>query len=120
MQEIAKRLSEIEDVRHSSYIKYKLGDVLAIILCGLDSLEDLHIFAKSHAEYWKEHLGMDNVPSRATLGRIMSLVDGDAVGKIMLEVMQQQLGISGNVVAVDGKAVRSTSKKMNRIPHCKS
>lgn len=115
MQEIAKKLSEIEDVRHSSYIKYKLGDVLVIILCGvlcgLDSLEDLHIFAKSHAEYWKEQLGMENIPSRATLGRILSLVDGDAVGKIMVEVMQQQLGISGDVVAVDGKAVRSTSKK---------
>ncbi len=100
MHEIAKRLSEIEDVSHSSYIKYQLGDVLVIILCGvlcgLDILEDLHIFAKSHAEYWKEQLGLENVPSRATLGRILSLVDGDAVGKIMVEVMQQQLGISGH------------------------
>lgn len=119
MQEIAKKLSEIDDVRHSSYIKYNLGNVLTIILCGvlcgLDSLESLHIFAENHAEYWKKQLNMEEVPSRATFGRILSLVDGDAVGKIMVELMQEQLGISGNIVAVDGKAVCSTSKKAE--PH---
>lgn len=112
---MSKKLSEINDIRHSSYIKYNLGDILTIILsgvlCGLDSLESLHIFAESHADYWEEHLGMKTVPSRATFGRILSLVDGDAVGKIMVELMQEQLGLSGKVVAVDGKAVCSTSQK---------
>lgn len=115
MQEIAKKLCEIEDDRHSSYIKYQLGDILTIVLsgvlCGLDSLESLHIFAENHADYWKKELKLEEVPSKATFGRILSLVDGDAVGKIMVELMQEQLGISGKVAAVDGKAVCSTGKK---------
>lgn len=115
MKRISKKLGEIEDMRHGSYIKYKLGDLLTIILCGvlcgLDSLESLHIFAKSHASYWKSQLGLDTVPSRATLGRIICIVDGDAVGKVIVQLMKEQFGIGGTVVAVDGKAVCSTGKK---------
>lgn len=115
MKRISEKLGEIEDVRHESYIKYRLGDLLTIILCGvlcgLDSLESLHIFAESHANIWKNQLGLDTVPSKATLGRILCIIDGDAVGKVMLELMKEQLGVSGTVVAVDGKAVCSTGKK---------
>lgn len=114
MEKIVEKLSDIEDPRHSGYIKYKLADVLCIILCavlcGLDELEGLHIFAESNRSFWEERLGLANVPSKSTFGRILNLVDADAVGKAMSEVLQERFGTKGNVVAVDGKAVRSTSK----------
>ena len=50
MEEIRARMSTIEDPRHQSYVKYALADILIIImcavLCGLDTLGDLVIYAK--------------------------------------------------------------------------
>ena len=51
MEEIRARMSEIEDPRHQSYVKYPLADILIIImcavLCGLDTLGDLVVYAKT-------------------------------------------------------------------------
>jgi predicted transposase YbfD/YdcC len=114
MEEIVQRFTSIEDPRHSGYIKYKLADVLSIILCavlcGLDDLESLHVFAESNRSLWAERLGLTRIPSKSTFGRILSMVDADAVGKAMAEILQERFGTNGNVVAVDGKAVCSTGK----------
>lgn len=114
MREIAEKFEEVIDTRNRSYIEYKLCDLLTIILCavlcGMDTLEALTVFANEHAAYWKEQLGMEKIPSRATFGRTLQFMDGDAIGKVMVELLQEQLGISGKVVAVDGKAICSTSK----------
>ncbi len=114
MEEIVQKFTVIEDPRHSGYIKYKLADVLSIImcgvLCGLDDLESLHVFAESNRSLWEERLGLTSVPSKSTFGRILNVVDADAVGKVMSEILQERFGTKGNVVAVDGKAVCSTSK----------
>lgn len=114
MKRIAEEFAEIVDERHASYVKYCLVDILTIIfcgvLCGVDSLESLHIFAVNYAAYWKSELGMDSVPSRATLGRILCTVDGDAVGRVMVRLLRERFGVSGEVVAVDGKAICSTGK----------
>jgi len=114
MKEIVQKFTVIEDPRQSGYIKYKLADVLSIImcavLCGLDDLESLHVFAESNRSLWEEHLGLTSVPSKSTFARILNVVDTDAVGKVMSEILQKRFGTEGNVVAVDGKAVCSTSK----------
>ncbi len=55
-------------------------------------------------------MGLTSVPSKSTFARILSIVDADAVGKAISEILQERFGTKGNVVAVDGKAVCSTSK----------
>ncbi len=114
MEKLVEKLSMIKDPRHFGYIKYKLADVLSIILCavlcGLDELEDLYVFAQSNRRIWEERLGLMSVPSKAIFGRILNLVDADAVDKAMSKILQERFGTKGDVVAVDGKAVRSTSK----------
>lgn len=114
MEKIIEKLSDIKDTRHSGYIKYKLADVLSIILCavlcGLDDLESLHVFAESNKNLWEERLGLVSVPSKSTFGRILNIVDASAVGKAMSEILQERFGTKGNVVAVDGKAICSTIK----------
>jgi len=46
-RKIVEKLSVIKDTRCSGYIKYKLADILSIImcavLCGLDGLESPHV-----------------------------------------------------------------------------
>ncbi len=114
MEEIVQKLMVIEDPRHSGYIKYQLADVLSIIMCavicGLDDLESLHVFAESNRSVWEERLGLKRVPSKSTFARILNVVDADAVGKAMCEILQKRFGTKGNVIAVDGKAVCSTRK----------
>ena len=48
-------MSTIEEPRHPSYVKYALEDILIIImcgvLCGLDTLGDLVVYAKSKADF---------------------------------------------------------------------
>lgn len=83
MEEIMQKFMAIKDTRHSGYIKYKLSDVLSIIMCAvlcrLDNLEGLHVFAESNRSLWEEQLGLTSVPSKSTFGRILNIVDADAV-----------------------------------------
>lgn len=48
-------MTKIENPRPPSYVKYELADILLIImcgvLCGLDGLENLVVYAKSAAEF---------------------------------------------------------------------
>lgn len=63
MEEIRKRMAKIEDPRHQGYVKYALADILIIILCGvlcgLDTLEDLVVYAKSAANFLRKTFGME-------------------------------------------------------------
>ena len=119
MEEIKSKMSAIEDPRHQSYVKYALADILIIImcavLCGLDTLGDLVIYAKNKEEFLVKELGIEKVPSKATFARILSMVDGKEIGEAIISVLRSRFGTAGEVVAVDGKAIRGTGKPGN--PH---
>ncbi len=119
MEEIRVRMSAIKDPRHQSYVKYALGDILIIImcavLCGLDTLGDLVIYAKNKEEFWEKELGIEKVPSKATFARILSMIDGKEIGEAIIDVLHGRFGTAGEVIAVDGKAICSTAKSGN--PH---
>lgn len=119
MEELRKRMSEIEDPRHPSYVKYSLVDILIIVmcgvLCGLDTLGDLVIYAKSKQEFLSKELGIKSIPSKATFARVLSIVDGKKTGDAILDIIRTRFGTEGEVIAVDGKAICSTAKPDN--PH---
>jgi len=119
MEEIRKRMLKIKDPRHPSYIKYPLTDILMIILCavlsGLDTLGDLVIYAKNKKEFLSKELGIEKIPSKATFARILSMIDGREIGEAIVDVLHSRFGTAGDVVAVDGKAIYSTTKPGN--PH---
>ena len=106
--------SIIEDPRHQSYVKHNLGDVLIIVMCavmcGLGKLCDIVAFAENKADFFSRYFNIDKIPSKPTFSRILSLVDGQKVAETIIAVMQDKFGLHGNVVAVDGKAIRSTSE----------
>ncbi len=119
MKEIRGRLMEIKDPRHPSYVKYPLADILIIIMCavlsGLDTLGDLVIYVKSKKEFLSKELGIEEIPSKATFARIVSTIDGKEIGEAIVDVLRSRFGTAGEVVAVDGKAICSTSRPEN--PH---
>lgn len=109
---IRKRMEEIRDVRDPMYSTHNLADVLIIImacvLCGCDSLRHLAFVAGERADFFREYFGITKVPSRATFGRILRIIDPKELGDAIIELMVERFGTMGGVLAVDGKAIRST------------
>jgi len=109
------KFSVIEDSRHPSYVEHKLSDVLIIImsgvLCGLDGLAEIMEHAKNRADFFKVYYGIEKIPSKPTVSRILNMLNGDALSKVIIEIMKEKADLVGNIIAVDGKAIRSTSKK---------
>ncbi len=115
MNYIKEKLATISDTRHSGYVEHNLTDVLIIILCavlsGLDGLAEIAIYATNKASFFKEKFGIKSIPSKPTFSRILNMLDGDEIAKVIIEIMKERSELLGNIVAVDGKAIRSTSKK---------
>ena len=114
MEEIRARMTAIEDTRHPSYVKYPLADILIIVmcavLCGLDTLGDLVVYAKNKHEFLAKEFGIEEIPSKATFARVLSAVSGKEIGDAILDILRMRFGAVGEVIAVDGKAIRSTAK----------
>jgi predicted transposase YbfD/YdcC len=114
MDDIRSKFAIIEDIRHPSYVEHNLVDVLIIVMlaviCGFDELGGILLFAQNKTKFLKEQFGIEKIPSKPTLSRILSMVDGAKVGEVILQIMHQRFGTAGEVLAVDGKAIRSTSK----------
>lgn len=114
MQKIQEKFAVIEDARHPSYVEHKLEEVLTIIMCavisGLDTLGDIVIYASNNRAFFKEQFHINQIPSKATFARILSMIDGAQVGAVIIEIMRERFGASGEVIAVDGKAICSTAK----------
>ena len=114
MDELRERMTGIEDPRHASYVRYPLVDILLIVMCGvlsgLDTLGDLVIYAKSKAEFLSKDLGIEDIPSKATFARGLSIADSKKVGDAIIDILRTRFGTAGEVIAVDGKAICSTAK----------
>ena len=77
--------------------------IMCGVLSGLDTLGDLALYANEKQDFFK-----------AAFGRILSMLDGKAVGEAILDILRTRY-TSGNIIAVDGKAICSTGKSGN--PH---
>ncbi len=114
MEKLREKFERIEDIRHQGYVEHKLADVLIIVmcavLCGLDELGDMLIFAQNRQNFFNKHFGIEKIPSKPTLSRILNMVDGEAVGKVIIEIMREMAGSKGDVLAVDGKSICRTAK----------
>ena len=84
---------------------------------GLDGLVGTMECVRNRIEFFKTSLSIEEIPSKPTAGRILGIVDGNAAARAIIEIMKERADIVGNILAVDGKAMRSTSKE-GRV--CKS
>lgn len=116
MDYIKEKFAVIEDFRHPSYVKHNLTDILIIIMlavmCGLDDLDGVETYAQNKKDFLRETFDIKKIPSKATLCRILNAIDADAVAAIIIDIMKHQAQcVKGDIIAVDGKAIRSTLKK---------
>lgn len=116
MRELCERyFKEIEDTRCQCDIDYKLVDVLIVvmcaILCGLEELDEIVTYGKEKLDFLTEHFGITKIPSESTLSRIMNMVNGDVMAGCVISIMREMIGLSGDIIAIDGKTICSTAKK---------
>ena len=115
MDKIKEKFSSICDTRHQSYVEHKLSDILVItmcaVLCGIDSLNGIISYAENKKEFLQNKFGITKIPSKPALSRVLNMVDAGNVAGIITGIMKESIEDTGSVVAVDGKAMRSTAEK---------
>jgi predicted transposase YbfD/YdcC len=115
MEGLKERLSIVPDYRHPSYVEHKLCDILIIVmvavLCGLDQLNDLVVFAHERKEFFAKHFEITAIPSKPTFSRVLNMIKADALVQVIVEIMKERIGEVGRIIAFDGKAIRSTGEK---------
>jgi len=83
---------------------------MSAVLCGMDGLAEIMQHAENRAEFFKDKFGIAQIPSKPTVSRVLNMINGDAVAQVIIEIMKERTDIVGNIIAVDGKAITSTSE----------
>ena len=111
---IISKFNVIEDFRCECDITHKLSNVLILImcavLCGIDNSKNIVEYGKNKRAFFEKHFGFSDIPSEATLSRILAATDVNRVGEITLDIMRDLVGMDFETIAVDGKAICSTHK----------
>lgn len=104
--------SDLEDPRIERCRLHPVPEILLLTLCGVisgcEGWDDLEHFGKAKLEYLRTHLEYKNgIPSDDTLRRFFRALDPKAFQeRFILWVNSLQLGLSGKVIALDGKTSR--------------
>jgi predicted transposase YbfD/YdcC len=92
---LAEILEEINDFRNPNQIKYELNQIILVVIIGILAglIHTLHIseFAKNHRFWFKNKLGLDNIPSHDTLERVLSLISFTDVESATILWLEQLL-----------------------------
>jgi predicted transposase YbfD/YdcC len=106
---------EIDDPRVDRTKLHKLEEILVIsvcaLLCGAESFEDMEVFGEEKEPWFRTFLELANgVPSHDTFGRVFAALDPQKFLEAFMRWTQSLrtalAGEAGEVVALDGKALR--------------
>jgi len=84
------------------------------VICGLETSEKIVEYGKSKLKFLEQYFGITTIPSKSTLNRILGMIDGEAVGEIIVLIMREMIGIVGDIVAIDGKTICSTKRSAHK------
>lgn len=115
--------ASIEDPRINRRKLHNLHDIITLTICGLlagcNEYTAIEEFGKARLEWLKTFLELPNgIPSHDTIGRVLGLIKpevfNECFGKWMKEACE---GLPLKQVAIDGKAMRGSSKKLSPCLH---
>jgi predicted transposase YbfD/YdcC len=102
----------IEDGRYQGNVIYPLVSVLKLVmlsvLCGIDELDKIIDYGKSKREFLLKEFDIEGIPSKATLTRIMAMLDPHWLGLCIVGILKTLLKDKPKQIMLDGKAIRST------------
>jgi predicted transposase YbfD/YdcC len=109
----------LPDQRRGAGKRHKLIDVITIaicgIICGADDWSGIEEYGQAKEEWLRQFLELPHgIPSHDTFGRIFSWLDPQAFEKSFLSWVQGVMETtSGQVIAIDGKTLRSSYDHAN-------
>ena len=79
-------LNKVEDPRAKRGIRYKISDLILLliygILAGMSEAVDVQFYVEEHFEYFKNLIGLKQVPSHDTFSRILRLLDFEKLSTV--------------------------------------
>lgn len=114
LEAIEEHFSKVTDPRKDRTKDHKLIDIIAIaicgVICGAEGWVDIENFGKSKELWLRTFLELPNgIPSHDTFGRVFSMIDAQQFQLAFWEwVCAVNELISGQVVNIDGKCLRSS------------
>jgi len=112
---IRVKFSKIKDWRIVGMIDYPLVDLLIIIMLGvisgLEKCEQIERYAKKKQSFLRQVFGITKYPSESTIKRVLNMVNAEEVVEVIIEIMKLKILKLGDIIAADGKSIRSTVPK---------
>ncbi|MCF6311936.1 MAG: ISAs1 family transposase [Verrucomicrobiales bacterium] len=114
-------LSTIKDPRREHGKKHKLEDVLTIalctVLCGYSEFTEMEGFGKLRYQWLKGFLELpEGIPSHDTFRNVLSAIaPSELLGAFTLWTSYVHQKLAGEVVAIDGKALRGTKGDLSKM-----
>jgi len=109
---LTEHFGSLDDPRIERTKRHELIDILTIALCGAiagaDSWVDVEAFGRRKEGWLRKMLELPNgIPSHDTFGRVFARLDAEQFERCFTEwVLAVSEVLQGDVVAIDGKAVR--------------
>lgn len=118
-------LEGIEDPRAKRGIRYKLSDIILIMLCatlcGYDNSTDIAMFAEEQSENFDKYFDIKKIPSHDTISRIIRMIDFTMLSELFGDFLQifypstYTKYADKTVTHIDGKAVKFSQQINVRV-----
>ena len=84
---------------------------MSAVLCSVDTLEKILVYAHGKLGFFMEKFGIEKIPSKSTLCRILRMLDPEKISGSILKIMRDRIDVVDEILSVDGKTIRSTCSR---------
>lgn len=111
---VLRHFYTLADFRQEKKIKHNLIDIVTIIICavasGAEAYSEIALYSQCKADWLKSILELPNgIPSHDTFERVMRWINPEEFRKCFLNWVRGVAKITkGEIVAIDGKALRGS------------
>ena len=108
----------VEDPRVDRTKAYPLSEILFLVVSavvsGVNLLTDVEKFGQAKLDWLRKFLPYDNgIPSHDTIGRVLGLVEPDALERMFQRWMEATASVTDGVIAIDGQTLRGAIERGN-------
>ena len=115
-----KHFSSIKDPRQSAKVSYPLFDIIFLtvtaVIAGCEGWEEIEDFGEARLDWFKTFGYFDNgIPVHDTIARLISRISGDQFQSCFSKWMQDVSKCNNDIVAIDGKTLRGSYNRDDRL-----